>query len=65
MKKFIKSIIKAVLTLGVMLGLICLTGECEDMNAQIIWSLSWMAEMFICGWALIKLFPEDFKEDQI
>ena len=65
MKKFIKSIIKVVLTLGVLLGLICMTGEIEDMNAQIIWSLSWMVEMFICGWALIKLFPEDFKEEQV
>ena len=65
MKKFIKSIIKAVLTFGVMLGLICLTGEREDMDAQVIWSLSWMAEMFICGWALTKLFPEDFKEEQV
>ena len=65
MKKFIKSIIKAVLTLGVMLGLICLTGEIEDMNAQIIWSLSWMAEIVLCGWALTKLFPEEFKEEQV
>ena len=65
MKKFFKSIIKAVLTLGVMLGLICMTGESEDKNEQIIWSLSWMAEMFICGWALMKLFPEDFKEEQV
>ena len=65
MKKFIKSIIKAVLTIGVMLGLICLTGESEDMNEQIIWSLSWMAEMFFCGWALMKLFPEDFKKEQV
>lgn len=65
MKKFFKSIIKAVLTLGVLLGLICMTGECEGMNAHIIWSLSWMAEMFICGWALTKLFPEDFKEEQV
>lgn len=65
MKKFIKSIIKAVLTLGVLLGLICMTGEIEDMNAQIIRSLSWMAEMFICGWALMKLFPEEFKEEQV
>lgn len=65
MKKFIKSIIKAVLTLGVLLGFICLPGESEDMNAQIIWSLSWMAEMFICGWALTKLFPEDFKGEQV
>ena len=65
MKKFIKSIIKAVLTLGVILGLIRMTGESEDMNEQIIWSLSWMAEMFFCGWALMKLFPEDFKEEQV
>lgn len=65
MKKFIKSIIKAVLTLGVILGLICMTGESEDMNEQIIWSLSWMAEMFFCGWALMKLFPEDFKKEQV
>ena len=65
MKKFFKSIIKTALTLGVMLGLICLTGEIEDMNAQLIWSLSWTAEMFICGWALMKLFPEDFKEEQV
>lgn len=65
MKKFFKSIIKAVLTLGVMLGLICLTGESEGMNAQIIWTLSWTAEMFICGWALMKLFPEDFKDEQV
>ena len=65
MKKFFKSIIKAVLTFGVMLRLICLTGEIEDMNAQIIWSFSWMAEMFICVWALTKLFPEDFKEEQV
>ena len=65
MKKFIKLIIKAVLTLGVLLGLICMTGESEDMNVQIIWSLSWLAEMFICGLALTKLFPEDFKEEQV
>ena len=65
MKKFIKSIIKAILTLGVLLGLIRLAGESEDMNEQIIWSLSWTAEMFICGWALTKLFPEDFKEEQV
>ena len=65
MKKFFKSIIKAVLTLGVMLGLNCMTGESEDMNEQITWSLSWLAEMFICGWALTKLFPEDFKEEQV
>ena len=65
MKKFIKSIIKAVLTLGVLIGFVCLPGESEDMKAQIIWSLSWMAEMFICGWALTKLFPEDFKEEHV
>lgn len=65
MKKFFKSIIKAVLTLGVMLGLICVMGESDNIYAQIIWSLSWMAEMFICGWALMKLFPEDFKEEQV
>ena len=61
MKKFFKSIIKAVLTLGVLLGLICMTGE----NVQIIWSLLWLAEMFLCGWVLVKLFPEDFKEEQV
>lgn len=65
MKNFFKSIIKAVLTLGVMLGLICVMGECEDITAQTIWTLSWMAEMFFCGWALMKLFPEEFKEEQV
>lgn len=65
MKKFIKLIIKAVLTLGVLLGLIFMTGESENMNVQFNWSLSWLAEMFICGWALVKLFPEDFKEEQV
>ena len=65
MKKFIKSIIKAVLTLGVLLGLICMTGESEDKCTDHLVSLSWLAEMFICGWTLVKLFPEDFKEEQV
>ena len=65
MKKFFKSIIKAILTLGVVLGFILLTGESENMNLQIVWSASWIAVMFLCGWMLVKLFPEDFKEEQL
>ena len=56
MKKFIKSVVKEALAVGVVLGVVLLTGESENMNTQIVWSLAWMAEAFVCGWLLVKLF---------
>lgn len=60
MKKFIKSI----LTLGVVLGVFMVMGESDDMTAQVIWTISWAVETAVCGIALVKLFPEEFKEDR-
>lgn len=64
MKTHFKSILKVVLTIAVCVGLVFLTAESGDAKSQIIWSISWMAEVAISGWALVKLFPEDFKSEK-
>lgn len=63
MKAF-KSILKGILTIGVIAGFILMIGENEDGSCNIAWSLSWFAEMVFCGWLLVKLFPETFKSDR-
>ncbi len=59
--KAIKSIIKGILAIGMITGFILATGECETFQA--VWSLLWIAEATFCGWALFKLVPEDFKQE--
>lgn len=59
MKKFIK----AILTIGFIIGFVAMMGESSDKSIQYIWTFGWMAEMLLCGWGLVKLFPNDFKED--
>lgn len=65
MKKFIKSVVKGLLTFGAVLGFVLMTGEGENINMQFLWTMSWAGEMALCVWALMKLFPEEFKKDQI
>lgn len=62
MKKSIKSIVKAILVMGVIAGFILMLGEGKSFKQEFIWNMSWMAEMLISGCLLVKLFPEDFKE---
>ena len=64
MKKFFKSVVKGLLTFGAVLGFV-LMAEHENISMQFLWTMSWAGEMALCAWALMKLFPEDFKEDQI
>ena len=64
MKKFIKSVVKGLLTLGAVLGFV-LTAEHENISMQFLWTMSWAGEMALCAWGLMKLFPEDFKGGQI
>lgn len=61
--KTIKKIAKPILTLGLIAGLILMLGEGKSFKQEFIWNISWMAEVILCGVSLIKLFPEDFKED--
>ena len=65
MKKFIKSVVKCLLTFGAFLGFVLMTAEGENINMQFLWTMSWAGEMALCVWCLMKLFPEEFKEDQI
>lgn len=64
MKKFIKSVVKGLLTFGAFLGFALMTAEDENISMQFLWTMSWAGEMALCVWALMKLFPEEFKEDQ-
>lgn len=64
MKKIIKSAVKAILTLGAAIGFILMTAECENINLQFLWTISWAGEMALCAWGLVKLFPDEFKEDR-
>lgn len=63
MKKFIKSAIKFILSMGVCMGFVLMCGESENALIQFGWTMFWMGEMLLSGWALFKLFPEEFKED--
>ena len=65
MKKFIKSVVKGLLTFGAVLVFVLMTAEDENINMQFLWTMSWAGEMALCVWALMKLFPENFKEDKI
>ena len=65
MKKFIKSVVKGLLTLGAVLGFVLMTAEHENISMQFLWTMSWAGEMALCAWGLMKLFPEDFKGGQI
>lgn len=58
-----KTIVKSILILAVITGFVMLTAESEDITSQITWSLGWMAEMVASAWALVKMFPKDFKEE--
>ena len=64
MKKFIKSVVKGLLTFGAVLGVSLMTAEDENINMQFLWSMSWAGEIALCVWALMKLFPEEFKEEK-
>lgn len=64
MKKFIKSVVKGLLTFGAVLGFV-MTAEHENIRMQFLWTMSWAGEMALSAWGLMKLFPEEFKEDQI
>lgn len=55
MKKFIK----AILTLGVIIGFILMTAESDEMGSQMMWSFSWMGVMAICGYGLNKMTKEE------
>lgn len=65
MKKFIKSVVKGLLTFGAVLRFVLMTAEDENISRQFLWTMSWAGEMALCVWALMKLFPEEFKEDKI
>lgn len=65
MKKFIKSVVKGLLTFGAVLGFVLMSAEDENISRQFLWTMSWAGEMALCVWALMKLFPEEFKEDKI
>lgn len=45
MKKFVSNI----LLLIAVIALVLVTGEAETANAQLLWSGSWMAVVFICA----------------
>lgn len=62
MKKTFKSILKAVLIVGFVLGLILVTGESDNMVHQVLWTWSWLAEMALCGWGLTKLYPDEISK---
>ncbi len=64
MKKFIKSVGKGILKFGAVLGVALMTAEDENINMQFLWTMSWAGEIALCVWCLIKLFPEEFKEDK-
>lgn len=64
MKKFIKSVVKGLLTFGAVLGFVLMTAEDENISMQFLWTISWAGLMALCVWALMKLFPEEFKEDK-
>ena len=64
MKKFIKSVVKGILKFGAVLGVALMTAEDENINMQFLWTMSWAGEMTLCVWGLMKLFPEEFKEDK-
>ena len=64
MKKFIKSVVKGLLTFGAVLAFFLMTAEGENINMQFLWTMSWAGAMALCVWALMKLFPEEFKEDK-
>ena len=64
MKKFIKSVVKGLLTFGAVLGFVLMTAEDENISMQFLWTISWAELMALCVWALMKLFPEEFKEDK-
>lgn len=61
MKKFIKSILGA----GVFIGLILAGGEADSASVQFTWSFGWLAFAVICGYSLVQLFPNEFKNEQI
>ena len=65
MKKFIKSVVKGLLTFGAFLGFALMTAEEVNIDMQFLWTMSWAGEMALCVWGLMKLFPEEFKEDKI
>lgn len=62
MKKFIKSVVKGLLTFGAVLGFVLMAAEGENINMQFLWTMSWAGEMALCVYGLMKLFPEDFKK---
>ena len=64
MKKFIKSVVKGILKFGAVLGVALMTAEDENISMQFLWTMSWAGEMALCVWGLMKLFPEEFKEDK-
>ena len=65
MKKFIKSVVKVLLTFGAVLVFFLMTAEGENINMQFLWTMLWAGEMALCVWGLMKLFPEDFKEEEL
>lgn len=65
MKKFFKSMVKGLLTFGVVLGFALMTAEHENIYMQCLWTMSWVGEIALCALGLMKLFPEEFKEEQV
>lgn len=55
MKKFVSNI----LLLIAVIALVLVTREAETANAQLLWSGTWMAVVFICAKAWEKLNPEE------
>ena len=49
---------------GAVLGVALMTAEDENISMQFLWTMSWAGEMALCVWGLMKLFPEEFKEDK-
>lgn len=54
MKKFINTILIA----GIVLGVFALSGEAQDMDIQIKYSLFWLIELVNCGYGLNKFNTE-------
>ena len=52
------------MTFGAVLAFFLMTAEGENINMQFLWTISWAGVMALCVWALMKLFPEEFKEEK-
>lgn len=56
MKKALTSIVEFVLIMGIILGFLLAACENEDGSCNIVWSLSWLAEMVVSGFLYTRFF---------